>query len=63
MDTLSGGKSGAKANACDDDGVNSPVPDTVICYLYTFLLLVLNVIYCSYVFFLFLLSYCSCVIV
>lgn len=30
MDALSGGKSGAKANAGDDDGVNTPVPDTVI---------------------------------
>ncbi|KAL8122938.1 hypothetical protein AgCh_011066 [Apium graveolens] len=29
MDALSGGKSGAKANAGDDDGVNTPVPDTV----------------------------------
>lgn len=31
MDVLSGGKSGAKANAGEDDGVNAPVPDTVIC--------------------------------
>lgn len=30
MDDLSGGKSGAKANAGDDDGVNTPVPDSVI---------------------------------
>lgn len=30
MDAFSGGKSGAKANAGDDDGVDTPVPDTVI---------------------------------
>lgn len=30
MDVLNGGKSGAKDNAGDDDGVNAPVPDTVI---------------------------------
>lgn len=29
MDELSGGKSGEKANAGDDEGVNAPVPDTV----------------------------------
>lgn len=29
MDELSGGKSGDKANAGDDEGVNAPVPDMV----------------------------------